>query len=115
MVALSFPSLHGNRKELAAPRTVICAGSNRMHLFPYPGTSVRLVPNVAEDGPHNPSRRRSLLHMQDPSYRLRTPQPPTSRPAVIRRRETQEPQPAAMEKKLQADIAAWLRERRTSR
>lgn len=53
--------------------------------------------------------------MQDRSYHLRTPQPATPRPAVIRRRESQEPQPAAMEKKLQADIAAWLRERRGSR
>ncbi|MFU8858144.1 MAG: hypothetical protein ACNA8S_14205, partial [Deferrisomatales bacterium] len=54
-------------------------------------------------------------HMQKREFHLRTPQTPTPRPAVIRRRESQEPQPAAMERKLQADIAAWLRDRRSSR
>jgi len=37
------------------------------------------------------------------------------RVAVIRRRNDQDPQPAAVERKLQADVTAWLRERRAAR
>jgi len=37
------------------------------------------------------------------------------RVAVIRRRDDRTPQPAAVERKLQADVAAWLRERRSAR
>lgn len=37
------------------------------------------------------------------------------RVAVIRRRNDREPQPGAVEKKLQADVTAWLRERRSAR
>jgi hypothetical protein len=35
--------------------------------------------------------------------------------AVIRRKETPVPSGATIEKKLQADVAAWLRERRSPR
>ena len=35
--------------------------------------------------------------------------------AVIRRRDDQDPQPGSVERKLQADVAAWLRERRSAR
>lgn len=37
------------------------------------------------------------------------------RVAVIRRREDRDPQPGAVERKLQADVTAWLRERRAAR
>lgn len=45
----------------------------------------------------------------------KAPSEPERRVAVIRRRESPEPQRGTLERKFQADVAAWLRDRRTGR
>ncbi len=53
--------------------------------------------------------------MRNVQSAARTSNETAPRVQVLRRRGAPEVQPAAMERKLQADVAAWLRERRTAR
>lgn len=53
--------------------------------------------------------------MRNREFEARTYQDGQLRVAVIRRRDDRDPQPGAVERKLQADVAAWLRGRRASR
>jgi len=53
--------------------------------------------------------------MRNREIEARTFQDGQLRVAVIRRRDDRDPQPGAVERKLQADVAAWLRGRRSSR
>jgi hypothetical protein len=53
--------------------------------------------------------------MSKREFSARAPQDGQPRVVVIRRREESAPQPASVERKLQADVAAWLRERRATR
>ncbi len=53
--------------------------------------------------------------MRNREHATPEPQPKTLRVVEFRRREAPSPQAGTIERKLQADVAAWLKQRRSSR